>query len=515
MKEKIITTNIINFAGGASSDIRDIFPNKFSITKHFDIFTNPSKLIPHRDMEDDNTITGLTTMADYDVTDFVVGQVSTTDQDLFAMGVKGGGSNLTKIFVKTSPINGAWTAPANAEASAGNIVSGNLVEYKSYLWGFHLNNKLFKYGDITGAATFTDQVSTTSATITSTAQGIIGPDDILYMPYNNIIGRVNAAGSFTDSVLTLPSKYRITSICNYGNSLAIACCIKDPNLFGDMKVYIWDRDSSLSTVTDIIDFGEGNDLKIGIVDGYLVGMVKKYPNAMVWTNAGAIIVKVVYGNTAHTIFERRESSTSILGKALSKGNKMYVLNNCRIIDSEVSGVSQGTNGIWCIKRNFDGTWAITVDKIFDNVSSTTIVGYGNFADYWWISDTNGNIVKTNDASTGQYTFNSVYESQIFDGKLHGLNASYYKKLIGVTVNHEKLPTDGSVLLSYKIDGGSSWTTIFTNTTDDSLSHSSINIESSGATLPQYQEIEFRIVSTGGAVITGLSFQEKIIDKRLY
>jgi len=57
--------------------------------------------------------------------------------------------------------------------------------------------------------------------------------------------------------------------------------------------------------------------------------------------------------------------------------------------------------------------------------------------------------------------------------------------------------------------------IMTHSTDDAVKHSAINIESTGATLPQFNEIQFRIESTGGAVITGLKFKYEDIDDDLY
>lgn len=505
---KIIETRISRYDGGISDDIREPVTNKFSVTKHFDVFTNPFKLIPRRDMETDETIgVDADAMRTYTVQDFLVG----SNKYFYAHGSKTGGASVPKILVKTDPIAGDWTEPANAEGAAGNIINGCFVEYKNYLWGFHLNNKIFKYGDITGAATFTDQVDVVSATITTTTQGVIGPDDLLYLPYNNIICRISVAGVLSDSVLTLPTKYRITSICNYGNYLAIACCEKNIASIGQMKVYLWDRDSSLTTISDVIDFGEGNDLKIAVVDGYLVGVIKKYPNTMVFTNAGATIIKVILNNIARTVINRKENSTYTLIGGFVKDNKFYFVNNCGINVHD----TEATCGIWVLCHKPDGTWGMTVDVVNDAIGATNLVNFGNFADYWWIVIGTGAIVKTNDVVPASYTFKSVYESEVFDGKIYGYDSSFTKKLIGVSVQTEKLPTDGQVILAYRKDGTIAWTTIFTNTEDDSISHEAVNIEASGVNLPQYKEIEWRIESTGGAVITGFSFKEEIILKRKY
>ena len=71
---------------------------------------------------------------------------------------------------------------------------------------------------------------------------------------------------------------------------------------------------------------------------------------------------------------------------------------------------------------------------------------------------------------------------------------------------EAMPTAGQIVLSYKADGETSYTTIFTNTTDDDVYHEAVNIESSGLTLPEFREISFRIASTGNVVVKGLKFR---------
>lgn len=70
---------------------------------------------------------------------------------------------------------------------------------------------------------------------------------------------------------------------------------------------------------------------------------------------------------------------------------------------------------------------------------------------------------------------------------------------------------GQVVLKYKKDRELSWTTIFTETSDIKLRHTAINIESSGATLPLYREIEFRLESTKGMSITGFKFKYEEIE----
>ena len=77
-----------------------------------------------------------------------------------------------------------------------------------------------------------------------------------------------------------------------------------------------------------------------------------------------------------------------------------------------------------------------------------------------------------------------------------------------------MASGATLVLKYRKDEETSWTQIYSDGTDNSISHSAINIESSGDNLPEYKEIQFRIESTGGAEITGLKFKSEEIDKDL-
>ena len=82
--------------------------------------------------------------------------------------------------------------------------------------------------------------------------------------------------------------------------------------------------------------------------------------------------------------------------------------------------------------------------------------------------------------------------------------------MGITVTTEPLPTAGQVVLKFKKDEETSFTTIFTEATNDSISFSAVT------SLPKdYKEIQFRIESTGGAEITGFTFKEELTGKRNY
>ena len=121
------------------------------------------------------------------------------------------------------------------------------------------------------------------------------------------------------------------------------------------------------------------------------------------------------------------------------------------------------------------------------------------------------VSKTDD--TNLHAITAIYETVIInDG-----DSSLTKKLKGVTVIHEPLPSNGSVVLAYKKDEETTFTTILTNTTANSLRESAVVIESGGAALPTYKEITFRIESTAAVagttgdigVITGIKWESDV------
>lgn len=124
------------------------------------------------------------------------------------------------------------------------------------------------------------------------------------------------------------------------------------------------------------------------------------------------------------------------------------------------------------------------------------------------------LTKTDDQNNSLHT--AIYESVIFNTK----DSSYYKKLKEVTLTHDPLPANATVILLCSIDNniGLAWGKLFTNTTDNSISRTAIKIQEYSDTvtisiaspavvtlsnhdLQPGQEISF---TTTGALPTGIT-----------
>lgn len=499
---KLTTITINNFSGGISDDVREDNATKFQVTRHFDVFSNPTRLTPYRSLEadtnDGSTSTGLKA---YLVQDYVY---ASSSAKLYGLGQTGGG--LTKIVYKADATTGNWTLPASSEGN-GAVRNGCLVEYKDYLWGFQGTTQVFKWGLLSGTPSITNTAGTVG-TITSVAQGLIAKDDNLYLPYNNKLARVTSGGTVNDAVLTLPTNFKITSLANYGNYLAIACSpVSVYN--GVSKVFIWNLTSP--DVQEVIDWGEGELRILETIEGMLVGVTDRYLNNASGAGRGSMIIQVYQGGSPQVVKE--VFTQALTGKTipLSKAVK----NNRVFWAAKIMTDSAGTTyneGIWSFgRKNVNYPFSLSLD-IEDsavnnggNIDSDGIQAFGSAANYFFITHSgDGSIDKTNDTSA--YTFTSAYESQVMDFG----DPDADKTLLSAKVSFRKLVSGESLTLKYRVNGATAWTTIGTHAVADTLSKTFLNVEASGnVAFASGYEYEFRVESTGGLEITGLVLKARI------
>lgn len=486
-----------NFSGGISDDQRAVSPNQFIISKHFDIFSNPNRLTPYRSFEaDTNDGSTATGMKQYQVKDFLYASASAK---LYGLGQTGAG--LTKIVYKSDATTGNWTLPASSEGN-GAVKNGCLVEYKDYLWGFQGTTQVWKWGVLSGSPGIADTAGTVG-TITSVAQGVIGIDDNLYLPYNNKIARVTSGGTVNDAVLTLPTNFRITSICNYGKYLAIACSpISTFN--GTSKVFLWNLTST--DVQESIDWGEGILTVLETIEGMLVGITDRYLNNSAGAGRGSLIIQGYTGGVPQILKEVFTKKLNNIVMPISKAVKNNRLFFCAKIMTNDAG-TEYNEGIWSFgRKNANYPYALTLDFIDENVTTAGIQAFGSAANFFFISyNTDGSIDKTDD--TAAYTYTSIYETQILDfGDLEN-----DKRLDVFKISCVKLTTGQSFTLKYKVDDATSFTTIGTFSTVGGLSHTFNREELAGVDYKSGREFKFQITSTGGAEITEWKARATILN----
>jgi hypothetical protein len=494
---KLATININDFSGGISDDPRADVATQFQITKHFDIFSNPKRLTPYRSLEaDTHDGSSSTGMKQYFVRDFLY---ASTSARLYGLGQTAGG--LTKIVYKADATTGNWTLPASSEGN-GAVKNGCFIEYQDYLWGFQGTNQIFRWGTISGGAeAITNSHATVASTITSVAQGVIAADANLYLAYNNVVVRVAPGGTVTDSAKTVPSNYKITSLANYGNYLAIGCS-PTSTYNGLSKVFLWDLSSDL--FQESIDWGEGELRVLETIEGILIGVTDRYLNNATGAGRGSFIIQGYSGGIPQVLKE--VFTLALSGKTVPTSKA--VKNNRLFFAAKVMTNAAGTEyheGIWSFgRKNVGYPYTLTLDIIDENIDTDGIQSFGTAANYFFIAHSgDGSIDKTNDAAT--YAFTSIYESQVINFG----DATLDKNLLSLKVSCVKLPSGASFTAKYKADDATSFTTIGTCSTASELSRTFLNIESTGAEFSAGKEYVFRIESTAGAEITGIEAKARI------
>lgn len=494
---KTVELKINNFSGGISDDPRKDSGSEFVISKHFDIFSQPNRLVPYRSLETDTeTSVSSTDLKQYYVRDVVYASASAK---LYGLGKTAGG--FTKILQKADATTGQWTTPTSSEGDA-IVQYGCLVEYKDFLWGFQGTTQVFRWGLLSATPSITNSQGTVG-TITSVAQGVIASDDNLYLPYNNKLARVTSGGTVNDAVLTLPTNFKITSICNYGKYLAVACApISTFN--GASKVFLWNLTST--DVQEAIDWGEGELRVLETIEGMLVGVTDRYLNNAAGAGKGSMIIQVYQGGVPQVVKE--VFTQALVGKTMPISKA--VKNNRVFFAAKIMTNSAGTEydeGIWSFgRKSASYPYTLTLDIIDENINTSGIQSFGTAANYFFIAHSgDGSLDKTNDMAT--YAFTSIYETQIINFG----DVEKDKRLEAVRLSFRKLASGESFTAKYKVDDATSWTTIGTYSTAGELSRTFLSIESSDTNFASGKEYKFQFTSTGGGEITGFSLKATILD----
>mgnify|MGYP003403547364 CR=1 FL=1 len=501
---KPIPFEIRDFSGGNSTIVRGVPTSLAQNVTNFDIYSDPHKLAPLRDLENGDSAASTSTKKNFTMAYWS----STPSWRLFSLGVVSG-SGKAEILMKTLGTGGSndlgdsgWATPANNQSASGSTSFNLFTFYKKTgkIYGAKAGTTIWTFTP-DGSTAFDD--SHHALAYTNIANGLV-KNNILWIPYDNKIASLNDT-TWTDVALTLPEEFYITSICDYGNFIAIAAA--PLNSAGNSRVYIWDMDSALSEMPQTVDWGTGQLKILDNLGGLLVGVSLDAGQNKI---EDKIVFRYLSGSYAKIFRKLSASSTTAVLPIVKQviNGRLYFL---------LSGTFNGTarSGLWSVGMTDAGNYSISQERYVDNSGTTTNIVLFSFAivgDYVFISYTDNSTFTTNKSNDqASYTATSLYETV----KLDMGDPDITKKLLGVTVMTEPLPAAGSYTLKYRKDAESSWTTIFTHATDDSISHDAINIESTGVTLPEFKEIQFRIESTGGAVITGLKGKVQVTEKTLY
>ena len=421
------------------------------------------------------------------------GTVGTVYNTITAISVVAGGTlyNVNDILYIDGGTGGTAIV---ATVTAGGVVATVTLLEPGYNYSTGTKATTTSSSTGTGCTIGVTTVGNTSATISSVAQGLIAKDDNGYIFYNNIVVRIYPSGTVQDQALKLPTNLKITSACNFGNYMAIGC--SPTSIYnGVSKVFLWNLYSP--DVQEVIDWGEGELRVLDNVEGMIVGVTDRYLNNASGAGRGSLIVQGYTGGSPQVLKEVFTEKLNSITMPQSKAVK----NNRLFFAAKIMTNTAGTEyneGIWSFgRKNANYAYSLSLDYIDENVTTSGIQAFGSAANFFFIAHSaDGSVDKTNDAAT--YAFTSILETQVLNFGSTELD----KRLDSFKVSFRKMASGESIVLKYKVDGATSWTTIGTFDTDDALSHTFLREEANSVDFKSGREFKFQINSTGGAEILG-------------
>lgn len=494
---------INKFNAGIVNDPRDTTSGASRVVTNFDINTSPNRLIPYRSSEAGNSNDPNDLMQNW-----CIALSAAATYSLYGYG-RVTASNKVRIFRKALTTGGATDLDDNSWTETSNNVSATQItpNYNCFVYyaklnmifGGHAGRYIWEY-DPDGGTAFNETDADLTA-FTNMAQGLVhSKDDILYIPYDNKIAK-NDNGTWTVAALTIPTSYYITSICEYGNYIAIAAAPLDG--VSNSRVYLWNRSATLNTVTENIDWGSGVIKVIEEINGYLVG-ISLYGGASTTFN-DRVIFRYYTGAGALGYTEYLGATSSNLLQIKQK------INNRIYFCMSVSLNGAVRDGVWSFGQGPNG-FNLVHERTPDNdtsISTGPMRGFFYIGDYLFQSFVSSGaahtVTKTNDQAT--YSHTSIFES-VINPNMEVKDKLKLKQLKSISIGYKtQSAVAGQVVVKYKVDGGS-YITVMTCTTTGVIVEE--RQDAVGVPFTKGREYEFRIESTLGAEIISFNYEYDVI-----
>lgn len=503
-----------NFSGQINTDIYTPSSVDFRVNKNIDFSARNDSLVPYKG------VTAMTATNFY-LTDFVYGNFGTgINENILAYGVQNGQSanGRAELYKISDTLPGTtWaTALTSTGTSVDNRIGSNTTFnnlfhfHKGYLYMAKAEAYIDKIGNLESSgqgATWTARWQNIS--FTSVTQAIThSKDGLMYFVYNNgttssstsSVVKITDSSTFTDPAFTLPVGWTCTSITEYQDYIAFA--LRPTAKIGASKVAIWNRDTSNTLLTEVIDWGEGELNILDNIDGHLIGVSIVY-NAS-FNLSPRIVVKEWSGGTVNvidTIYISTAFTPILSTKKFKQNNNLYF------------GLKASINGtiyqLFRIGKNKDGRFVVTGDMdINNNVSISSLEGFVKVGDVWYFGYDAGSVNRTK-VTSGSSAYGEL--NTLVNPNMPISDRSSFKQLVSVQLDYDAVESGESVILQYAVDGGA-FTTVINDSTVGST-YSTTTIDASGSQFTSGRDYEFNIRTTG-VVVKSLTYVYQVLDSNI-
>lgn len=489
-----------NFWSGIGNDIRSRLASGFWYSENMDIKGKSLKQIVNNQAEN---------ACSYNVNNYIT-KLLQSGTDVYGLGQDGNANNDTTIWKKTNALNGAWGIPTNGTVAGSTFAGGDAL--------FAILNGIIYFdagnGSVGKYTIATNTMNATWKTLAGAKGGTIWQGKIWCWSGQDIYVIDPVADTLTN-MKTVNTEQTIVDLVPYGNLLMVVCT----SIVTISRAYLWDGVST-TTWTEILEIGYGTVAGAANLKGTIV-VVIGLPNKR------AINIQTYNGGS----FQDLMTYTGRLNRAATfnyvvPASKVKVFNNYiyfLVTGTKPDGTYAGLYEYAVARIGRDeplNPLAFSIYKTLDfsvyglNVGQTVnndftiienVVAGADTADRIVAAMINSDTSKTTFflSSTNTYTGEAgVLETFKRDGSENGHDASIEKQLRAVSVQYEPLPAGGSVTVKYRKDNELTWTTIYIDDADNSISHEAVTIEATDSNLPTFKEIQFRVEVVGNVTLIG-------------
>lgn len=318
-------------------------------------------------------------------------------------------------------------------------------------------------------------------------------DNKLYMAIGkSIFVWDGSAGTVTTASVSTP--YQIIGCTYYGTYIAIACIKGD----GKSIVYLWGRDTTVTTFQDSVEFGDDKLCFITNLNGLLIG-VSSRSSASTYLDP-KIKVRALIGREAVLVKELAVTSY------LDISNMYVVWKDVIYFLNQSQSTPYGT--LFTISKNKKGEIVLgqAYTTQYEGETSTYTYSFFNIHDYFFFGNYNGKMMRTYDSNPLYNVTDSTYTFPINVGMVESDRA----KLKNVNFVYVKAYANsagyGTLKLEVSIDGGA-YTTIFSESSPSGKNAYVVEAlgDSVGDALGEGRDIQFKVTFDQGIDIVELGY----------
>lgn len=516
---------INRFDGGMADDYVLGSEGQNSISKQFDLFSYPFRLQPLRGMED------RTEAVDTGILNMILGQ----NGIMYGIGLDNPGNpTFGELYNLTGyGSSDVWDVGGIAQLSgAANSEASGHFDFLVHFPEMSAARKVFwSSANLLVASSPDMDISgdTQALTFSTIGQGYVHPKDkILYFPYQTstatILGSIashtsDSFGNFTASAFTgVSSRYRAYCLSHYGDYLAIPMTVSGVPSTKSI-VGLWDRDTTNNLFTETIPWGAGDLKVLNNLNGALIGItVLSGEVSAAAQDVDKIQVKVYEGGAGPQVIKEITATrlTSTAPACVLNHRVNFIHNNRLYFSANIINGNANANyyGLWSVGRNKLGQWTVILERVATNDNTETgVLAAAMYGDFLTCTHTSGGTITytlNGNNLNSIYDATSAYETTL-NPQMPEEHKMRRKVLRSVFATYLPLPADAQVVLKYRLDAlkSTNWTTAFTETTDSKIRTEKTH-NADGKVFGEFDNLELRVESTDGAIITGIGYVYDIL-----